>query len=158
MEINACTCCKYSSWSVYRDWWKQLRWWNDLNKCRASKNKPGSQMFSLYWRWTNQKLGVQKSQMSEPLRFCENKIKCGDLPVCPCMFIECFLDALFQMHFPFPKEKLERQSAWHVNQGEEMDENFFLTQSLNEKVARDHLSWNAQEMQTFPRMVDETWG
>lgn len=45
------------------------------------------------------------SQMSGPLTFCENKLRSGDLPVCPCKFVEYFLDVLFQMHFPFPQEK-----------------------------------------------------
>lgn len=45
------------------------------------------------------------SQVSSPLPFCENKLKSGDWPVCPCKFVECFLDVLFQVHFPFPQEK-----------------------------------------------------
>jgi len=45
------------------------------------------------------------SQMSGPLTFCENKLKSGDLSVCPCKYVECLLDVLFQTHFPSPEEK-----------------------------------------------------
>lgn len=45
------------------------------------------------------------SQKSVPLAVWEKKNKSGDLPVCPCKCAEHCLNVLFQMHFPFPKDK-----------------------------------------------------
>lgn len=53
------------------------------------------------------------SQMPGPLTFCENNLKSGDLSVCPCKFVGCFLNILFQMHFPFPQKNL-MQCAWCI--------------------------------------------
>lgn len=46
------------------------------------------------------------SQMPGPLTFCEDKLRSGDFSVCPCKFVECSLDILFQKHFPLHQKKI----------------------------------------------------
>lgn len=88
--------------------------------------------------------------MPGPLTFCENKLKSGDFSVCPCKFAECFLDILFQMHFPFLRKNLT-QYAWCIKLRGKIGTKFLsnIKKESVRKSTNDYFKESMQEMQTF---------